>query len=207
MPQSTFKRTLDETLTDLELFLNKFDVWNKEKLMLAVSLAMLAHQGQVRKSDPDSDVPAQEYIIHPIRVMLILGEELAVKDISLLAAAVLHDVIEDGGDKVTLDDIKRSFGKRVRKLVNYVTKPKGTMTGEQHADYYLGILNVYEARLVKVADRIDNLRDALTLSDKTFQLQQLTETRKYFPRIAAGTNSYMQAELTSLLDQLEARVR
>lgn len=208
MPQSTFKPTLDEVMADLEVFIDKYDDENRHKLMLAVSLAMVAHKGQVRKADPNSDLPPQDYIIHPLRVMLILGEECKLSsDVDLLTAAVLHDTVEDGGGKVTLEDIERSFGKRTRQIVDLVTKPPGKMTEEEHEVYYARISMHQDPRLAKMADRLDNLRNALMLSDKSFQRKQLVETRKYFLPWSALTGSYMHAELLSLLAQLEARVQ
>lgn len=80
----------------------------------AIAFAVKAHDGQRRKK---SDAP---YILHPMEAAVIVGTMTT--DQNLIAAAALHDVVEDAG--ITIDEIEKRFGKRVRELVESETEDK-----------------------------------------------------------------------------------
>lgn len=80
----------------------------------AVAFAVKAHDGMRRKK---RDIP---YILHPMEAAVIVGT--MTEDQDLIAAAVLHDVVEDAG--VTMDEIEARFGARVRQLVESETEDK-----------------------------------------------------------------------------------
>ena len=80
----------------------------------AISFAVKAHDGMRRKK---SETP---YILHPMEAAVIVGA--MTDDQNLIAAAVLHDVVED--TDVTIDEIEARFGKRVRELVESETEDK-----------------------------------------------------------------------------------
>lgn len=79
----------------------------------AVHFALKAHQGQLRK---DGGV----YILHPLEVATIAGT--MTNDLEVLAAAVLHDTVED--TSVTAEDILENFGERVARFVEHETENK-----------------------------------------------------------------------------------
>ena len=80
----------------------------------AIAFAVNAHDGMRRKK---SEAP---YILHPMEAAVIVGT--MTEDQNLIAAAVLHDVVEDAG--VTIEQIEARFGKRVRELVQSETEDK-----------------------------------------------------------------------------------
>ena len=80
----------------------------------AIAFAVKAHDGQRRKK---SDAP---YILHPMEAAVIVGT--MTDDQELIAAAVLHDVVEDAG--ITMDEIGERFGERVKELVLSETEDK-----------------------------------------------------------------------------------
>ncbi|MBO5837108.1 MAG: bifunctional (p)ppGpp synthetase/guanosine-3',5'-bis(diphosphate) 3'-pyrophosphohydrolase, partial [Oscillospiraceae bacterium] len=80
----------------------------------AVVFAVTAHDGMRRKK---SESP---YILHPMEAAVIVGT--MTDDQNLIAAAALHDVVEDAG--ITIDEIEERFGKRVRELVASETEDK-----------------------------------------------------------------------------------
>ena len=80
----------------------------------AIAFAVKAHDGMRRKK---SDVP---YILHPMEAAVIVGTMS--EDQNLIAAAALHDVVEDAG--ITIEEIEERFGKRVRELVASETEDK-----------------------------------------------------------------------------------
>ena len=80
----------------------------------AVAFAVKAHDGMRRKK---SDLP---YILHPMEAAVIVST--MTEDQNLIAAAALHDVVEDAG--ITIEEIEEKFGKRVRELVAAETEDK-----------------------------------------------------------------------------------
>ena len=128
---------------------------NKADLRLlqrAYEVAELQHRGQMRRSgDP--------YITHPIAVAMILAE-LGMDSITL-AAALLHDTVEDTG--LSLDAIVRDFGGEVGHLVNGVTKLDKVKFGEAAEAETIRKMIVAMARdprvlVIKLADRLHNMR-------------------------------------------------
>ena len=82
----------------------------------AIVFAVKAHDGMRRKK---GDAP---YILHPMEAAVIVGT--MTDDQELIAAAALHDVVEDAG--ITMEEIEERFGKRVRELVQSETEDKRT---------------------------------------------------------------------------------
>ena len=80
----------------------------------AIAFAVKAHDGMRRKK---SEAP---YILHPMEAAVIVGT--MTDDQNLIAAAALHDVVEDAG--ITIEEIEEKFGKRVRALVDSETEDK-----------------------------------------------------------------------------------
>lgn len=80
----------------------------------AIVFAVKAHDGMRRKK---SDAP---YILHPMEAAVIVGT--MTEDQNLIAAAALHDVVEDAG--IAIEEIEARFGKRVRELVESETEDK-----------------------------------------------------------------------------------
>ena len=80
----------------------------------AIAFAVKAHDGMRRKK---SEAP---YILHPMEAAVIVGT--MTDDQNLIAAAALHDVVEDAN--ITINEIEEKFGKRVRELVESETEDK-----------------------------------------------------------------------------------
>ena len=80
----------------------------------AIAFAVKAHDGMRRKH---SSLP---YILHPMEAAVIVGTMTADQDV--IAAAVLHDVVEDAG--ISMEEIEEKFGERVRQLVTSETEDK-----------------------------------------------------------------------------------
>ena len=85
-----------------------------ELISEAIAFAVKAHDGMRRRK---GDAP---YVLHPMEAAVIVGSMSA--DQNLIAAAVLHDVVEDAG--ITIDEVEQRFGKRVRQLVECETENK-----------------------------------------------------------------------------------
>src|SRR5215204_6393383 len=127
---------------------------NEALLDRAYVYAMKAHGEQKRASgDP--------YFAHPLEVAAILTE-LKLDD-ATIAAAVLHDTIED--TEATLEEIEKSFGPQIGALVDGLTKiarldlvSKRAAQGENFRKLLLAIAADVRVLLVKLADRLHNMR-------------------------------------------------
>jgi GTP pyrophosphokinase len=122
----------------------------------AFSFAVDAHQDQKRKS-------GEAYVSHPCEVTRILVEEFGVRDPETLAAAVLHDTVEDVPE-VTLEMIGGMFGKGVEDIVDGLTKmadfegDRQSFVKQVHRKIFQGSASRLEVMLIKLADRLHNLR-------------------------------------------------
>ena len=122
----------------------------------ALSFAVAAHQDQKRKS-------GEVYVSHPCEVAFILVKDLGVRDPETLAAAVLHDTVEDVFD-VTPEVIAEIFGQRVAEFVEGCTKISNFEGSRQdfyktvHRKLFSGAAAHVEVMLIKLADRLHNLR-------------------------------------------------
>lgn len=121
----------------------------------ALQFASERHLGQTRK-----DVAGTPYIQHPVAVAGILVDIGQVDDVEILAAALLHDVLEDTATRAF--EVQRRFGERVTRIVREVSDDKRL---PKVARKYLQVRGApfisNEAKLVKLGDKICNLRDIL----------------------------------------------
>jgi (p)ppGpp synthase/HD superfamily hydrolase len=120
----------------------------------AAAMAARFHDGQMRK---DGRTP---YIAHPCRVAMTVRDVFGVDDPVALAAALLHDVIED--TTADYDDLKGEFGREVADTVAALTKDMRLPEKEREVEYDRQLQAArWQARLVKLADVSDNVSDCL----------------------------------------------
>ena len=117
----------------------------------AFYFAARAHGNQKRKFSYDF------YIHHPRRVADMVRE--FTRDEEVLAAAYLHDVVED--TPVSLEDVERAFGERIARLIMELTDDKGERKEVGRVEYIKQKVRTMspEALLIKLADRLDNVMD------------------------------------------------
>ena len=133
---------------------------------LAASFAARAHRDDLRK---DNETP---YIAHPARVAMIVAVEFGEHDSEVLAAALLHDVIEDGS--TDFDAIAAQFGRRVAELVAAVSKDARLPEEEREAAYDAQLTaGPSAARLIKLGDVLDNLTDSLPGAQRSKVLEKV----------------------------------
>jgi guanosine-3',5'-bis(diphosphate) 3'-pyrophosphohydrolase len=122
-------------------------------LLKAIAFAAQKHRHQRRK-DPE----ASPYINHPIDLANVLVHEGRVRDTTVLMAAILHDTLED--TQTTPDELAALFGGEVRNIVLEVTDNKKLKKRKRkELQVKHGPHLTRKARLVKLADKICNLRD------------------------------------------------
>lgn len=151
MPTTNDAVNIDEFFERVSKYLNQEQI---DFVRKAYALAADAHAAQRRKS-------GEPYIIHPIGVASILAQ--LQMDEKTLAAAFLHDVVED--TNYTLNDIKERFGTVVANLVDGVTKlgkieyiSKEDRQIENYRKMFLAMARDIRVVLIKLADRLHNMR-------------------------------------------------
>ncbi len=137
----------------------------------ALDFAAIAHQNQWRKS-------GDAYILHSCSVAKILIEEMDVDNPEILSAALLHDTIEDVKE-VTPELVGKKFGNYVRRIVEGCTKVthisggaahiagrRQTLTRKTHQKIFACAAETPQVMLVKLADRLHNLRTLDAMVEK-----------------------------------------
>ncbi len=153
----------------------------------ALDFASELHSGQKRKS-------GAPYISHPCAVAEILVREMHVTDPQLLAAALLHDVVEDV-PWIALDDVDARFGSRIAELVDGVTKlaryhlDRAALKDLTHSKIFISASRRLGVLIIKLADRLHNLR-TLHYLPLTKRQRIAQETIEVYAPIAARLNIY-----------------
>jgi len=165
-----------------------------EVLSRAYRISAQAHQGQKRLSGDD-------FVSHSVAVATILAEQQM--DTTTIAAALLHDVVEDSD--VTLDLLRKDFGNEVADLVDGLTKISTLTfrsTAEEQAENYRKLLMsvARDARviIIKLADRLHNMRTLDPLSPDRRKRIALETRELYAPLAHRFGMAGVKAELEDL---------
>jgi len=186
------KLTFDELYEKVCTYITK----NEERKLIskAYLFAYEKHFGQRR-------LTGEDYIVHPLNVAYILSDINA--DAATICAAILHDTIEDCD--CTYEEVEKKFGKEVADLVNGVTKInklKFTCDNEamiaNHRKILVGLSEDVRILIIKLADRLHNMRTLWILSEKK-QKDKAKETLDILTPIAhrLGMNQ-IKSELEDL---------
>jgi len=129
---------------------------DKKLIRRAFEVAVDAHKDQRRKS-------GEAYIFHPIAVARIVASEIGL-DATCIAAALLHDVVEDNPD-YTINDMERLFGETVARIVDGLTKisslSKEANVSTQAENFRKMLLTLNDdvrVIIIKIADRLHNMQ-------------------------------------------------
>jgi guanosine-3',5'-bis(diphosphate) 3'-pyrophosphohydrolase len=161
-------------------------------LLEAVAFATRAHRGQIRK---DGQTP---YVSHAFRVCLIVRDVFGIADRDALAAALLHDTIED--TTTDFDDLAERFGTRVAKYVAILSKDSRLPEEDREAAYCAGLSKApWQAKVCKLADIYDNLHDSLELS-----AQQRAKTKRKARRYLEALALDLAPEVTAAWKTVDA---
>lgn len=192
MSTKTIKITIDDLIEKVKKYNNE----EKDLKLIrdAYEYAEKKHFGQKRISGDD-------YILHPLNVALILTEISA--DAPCLAAALLHDTIEDSD--ATKEEIEALFGPEVALLVDGVTKINKinfTSDSEASAAYQrkilVGLSEDVRVIIIKLADRLHNMRTINVLSEEK-QKRKAKETLEILTPVAHRLGIYkIKSELEDL---------
>lgn len=140
-------------------------------VLRASAFAAHKHRNQRRK-----DVDASPYINHPLTLANVLANEGGVADAVTLCAALLHDTVED--TDTTGDELAREFGPEICGVVLEVTDDRTLPKAERKRLQVEHAATISDrAKLVKLADKISNLRDVATSPPAGWSLER---RREYF---------------------------
>lgn len=186
------------TPPDVAVIIATLPASDAERIVAAYRFAAAAHSAHVR----DEGTP---FIDHPVRVARILWEELGTRDVDMIVAALNHDVLEDC-DWLDEQVLAGALGQRATDLVKDVTKEQVADADKPARDRaYLDNLRVipFESRLLKLADRIDNLRGVVSSGNPDKAARYLTVSREEFIPLALATDPRAAELVTQACDQIE----
>jgi GTP pyrophosphokinase len=186
---------VDELLAEVETYLPSVD---RDLLTKAFHFAERAHEGQQRRSGED-------FIHHPFGVAKICAELRL--DEQTIAAALLHDVVEDTGADIR--EVRTEFGDEIGELVDGVTKltritfqSREQAEAENYRKLIVAMAQDVRVILIKLADRLHNMRTA-EFWGRQKQIQKAKETLEVYAPLAhrLGINT-MKGELEDLAFQI-----
>jgi guanosine-3',5'-bis(diphosphate) 3'-pyrophosphohydrolase len=164
-------------------------------VLRATSFAAQKHREQRRKG-----VDAAPYINHPIALAQILVEEGHVRDAVVVAAALLHDTIED--TNTTYQELRGQFGSEVADVVAEVTDVKWLeKTSRKRLQVARASQSSKRARLIKLADKIANLRDIISSPPTDWSLARKQDYFDWAKRVVdelRGANSRLERKFDAV---------
>jgi GTP diphosphokinase / guanosine-3',5'-bis(diphosphate) 3'-diphosphatase len=163
-------------------------------VLKAMAFAARKHRHQRRK-----DQEASPYINHPIDLADILANEAQITDELVIAAAILHDTVEDTG--TTPDELTREFGAEISGIVAEVTDDK-TRTKEERKRLQIEHAPgaSFRAQQIKIADKIANLRDIARSPPVDWSLERKRAYFDWSKRVVDGVRG-RHAPLEALFDE------
>ena len=169
-------------------------------VLKAAHFAAEKHSGQRRKG-----ATAEPYINHLLEVAELVSGALAEPDTNLVIAALLHDTIEDAG--VTKEELAQAFGADVAELVAELTDDKSLPRAERKR---LQVVNApkksVRAAVVKIADKMSNLRGILSSPPTDWSVQRRREYFDWARQVVDALtlpNQKLKAEFDKLYRQVE----
>ena len=174
----------------------KLTVEDKKLIRKAFDVALEGHKNQRRKS-------GEAYIFHPISVAKIVANQIGLDAVSI-AAALLHDVVEDSPNH-NISDIKKMFGVKVARIVNGLTKISSlkkdkniSLQAENFRKMLLTLNDDVRVIIIKIADRLHNMQTIHSLREEK-QLKIASETLYIYAPLAHKIGLYnIKSELEDL---------
>ena len=161
----------------------------------ATMFAIEAHGDQRRK------YTGEPYVVHPIHVADILEKEVEATT-EMIAAAILHDVVED--TPVTLRDIKEKFGYTIAEYVHYCTNVSDKEDGNRafrkkmDADHFA--LGPPESQTIKIADLLSNA-ESIIKHDQKFFHKAFKHEKQYMLNILTKADASLLYKAQTVLNE------
>jgi guanosine-3',5'-bis(diphosphate) 3'-pyrophosphohydrolase len=177
------------------------------RIDLSLLFRALRFAADHHRHDRRKGADASPYINHPIAVASELVD-VGIVDPEVLAAALLHDTVED--TIATSEEIQREFGPRVRELVDAVTDDKNLRSGERKRLQVAHAPNLDpDAKRIKISDKICNARDVGHSPAAGWSLERRREYLDWTERVVAGcrgVNPALEARYDEVLADSRSRL-
>jgi len=174
-----------------------------DRVIKAADFAAKKHQDQRRKGPGEAP-----YINHPLGVANILINEGGVTDPVVLQAALLHDTVED--TETTFEEIEAEFGKEVVGVVREVTDDKSLPKEERkRLQVETAPKKSPQAKLVKLADKLYNLRDLEVGTPKGWSEERVQNYFEWASKVVEGcrgSNAKIEEELDKLFSKRKVQL-
>ncbi len=183
---------------DGSLMINKVEQQHLATIFKALAFSARKHRDQRRK-----DPAASPYINHPIALAEVLSCEADIIDVEVVCSALLHDTVED--TETTPAELAQVFGERISRIVMEVTDDFSQSKAErkqlqiEHAAHISD-----QAKLVKLADKICNLRDVVECPPPEWSLQRRREYFDWAKQVIDQLRG-INKKLEALFDDVYAR--
>lgn len=153
---------------------------------LCLVLRAAFFSGEKHKDQRRRDAAETPYINHPLEVAHILMEEGGVTDATTLAAALLHDTIED--TNTTREELLMVFGREVAELVVELTDLKTTAPEDKKRRELAHAYTLSDkAKRIKLADKTANIRDLATMPPANWDLERTVAYFDFAAKIVEAT--------------------
>lgn len=167
-------------------------------LLKALKFASIKHKNQHRK-----DAEASPYINHPIDLATILCNEGHITDIEVIVGALLHDTVED--TETTPDELEAAFGSTIREIVMDVTDDKSLPKVDRKLKQIEHAAHACDkAKLIKLADKISNLRDIVSSPPEKWSTERKQEYFDWAKRVIDQVRG-IDPKLESIFDGAYSR--
>ena len=167
-------------------------------ILKAAHFAAEQHRDQRRK-----DIHASPYIIHPISVALAISQIGGVDDPEILAAALLHDIIED--TETTPEELEAEFGKKVCEYVLDVSDDKTLPKDERKRRQIEHAKKISKgAALIKLGDKISNVTDVINSPPEDWDINRRKEYLDWAEKVIENcpkVNDRMENKFQEIIKQ------
>ncbi|TFH52618.1 MAG: bifunctional (p)ppGpp synthetase/guanosine-3',5'-bis(diphosphate) 3'-pyrophosphohydrolase [Candidatus Zixiibacteriota bacterium] len=171
---------------------------------LALLLRTLAFAARKHRHQRRKDVRSLPYINHPIALAHVLYSEGGISDINVLCAAILHDTLED--TSTTRAELAEHFGEQIRDIVVEVTDDKRLSKRERKRLQIEHAAQLSPAsKLVKLADKICNLRDVLASPPVGWSRSRKREYFEWAKQVVDGLRGSNRA-LETVFDEVCSQI-
>lgn len=187
--------------------IKKFPINDRGIILSAFEISKKYHQGMIYE-------PNQPFIVHPLRVTMVLLN-LEVRDRDMICAALLHDTVED--TNMTYEQIKNLFDSNVVKLVKGLTRER--LEEEKETEKFINkkakftktLKQSQDVRLIKCADWLSNLSNWVSIPknhpwSKKFPRYQKEARELYLP-LAQKTDQRIYHEMQKQLKIFEEYIK
>ena len=166
-----------------------------KRIIKAAYFAARKHSADRRK-----DAEETPYINHPLALANVLAVECGIDDVEVICGALLHDTIED--TETTEAELREAFGDQITRIVLEVTDDKKLEWEERKEAQVRNAPDLSDqAKLVKLADKISNLRDIVASPPSDWSLERKREYFDWAARVVDGVRG-VHPELEALFDKI-----